>query len=90
VIINSLEDIKNAPASAEKLAFLDNLLSDTIVYDDASYPEDYDHSLQPGDDGYIEPQIRTERNLIPMQRWGFQSESEVTAMRDKVQSELKA
>jgi len=41
----------------------------TVEVDTAEYPEDYDHTLQPGDDGYIAPAIVQVEVSAPAERY---------------------
>ena len=79
LIINTPADLTATEANEERTAFLTSLLNDEITFDDAVYPEGYDHQLQPGDDGYIEPVIRKEWNAGAAAAWGFGSKAEIQA-----------
>lgn len=85
LIINSSADMAVAAdasgpqAAAERLAFLQAMHDDMITFDDAVYPEDYDNTLQPGDEGYIAPVIRREWNAGPAKAWGFASRNDLAA-----------
>ena len=70
-LFNTIDDIQSAPNTSEKRAFLQALLNDFVTFDDASYPEGYDTTLQPGDAGYIAPVIRQEWNAGAAAQWGF-------------------
>ena len=80
-IFNTYSDLQLAANAEEKRAFLQALLNDYITFDDAVYPEDYDTTLKPGDDGYIAPVVRKEWNAGAAAGWGF-------ADRAAVESEL--
>ena len=71
MLINTATDLQTAEPSAERTAFLTNLLNDYVIFDDAEYPEDYDRELQEGDAGYVAPVIRTEWNAGAAAAWGF-------------------
>lgn len=73
MLINTATDLQTAEPSAERTAFLQNLLNDYTTFDDAEYPEGYDRNLQPGDDGYVEPVLRQEWNAGAAAAWGFNS-----------------
>ena len=83
LIINSPADLEAADATpaavAERTAFLTALLNDYVRFDDAEYPEDYDRTLQPGDEGYIAPVIREEWNAGAAATWGFTSREQIEA-----------
>lgn len=79
LIINTPSDLVATEASDERTAFLNSLLNDYITFDDAVYPQDYDHNLQPGDDGYIAPVIRQEWNAGSSAGWGFTSREQIEA-----------
>lgn len=78
-IINNAADLASTPASDEHLAFLNGLLNDYTVFDDAEYPEGYDRTLVDGDDGYVEPVIRSEWNAGAAAAWGFTSREQIEA-----------
>ena len=71
MLINTATDLQTAEPSAERTAFLTNLLNDYVIFDDAEYPQDYDRTLVEGDDGYVAPVIRTEWNAGAAAAWGF-------------------
>jgi hypothetical protein len=73
MLINTVTDLQEAGTSAERTAFLTNLLNDYITFDDAEYPQDYDRTLVEGDVGYVVPAIRTEWNAGAAAAWGFNS-----------------
>ena len=73
MLINTATDLQTAEPSAERSAFLTNLLNDYIIFDDAEYPQDYDRELQEGDDGYVTPVIRREWNAGAAAAWAFAS-----------------
>ena len=79
MLINTATDLQTAEPSAERTAFLTNLLNDYVIFDDAEYPEDYDRELQEGDDGYVAPVIRTEWNAGAAAAWGFASREQIEA-----------
>lgn len=79
IIFNSAADLQAAPNTPEKQAFLQAILNDYITFDDAVYPPDYDHSLQPGDDGYVAPVIRKEWNATAAAAWGFNNREAIEA-----------
>ena len=78
-IINNPTDLASAPASDEHLAFLNGLLNDYTTFDDAEYPDSYDQTLVDGDDGYVEPVIRSECNAGAAAAWGFADQAAVEA-----------
>ena len=78
-IINNPADLASAPASDEYLAFLNGLLNDYTTFDDAEYPDGYDQTLVDGDDGYVEPVIRSEWNTGAAAAWGFADQAAVEA-----------
>jgi hypothetical protein len=79
MLINTATDLQDAPSSAERNAFLTNLLNDYTTFDDAPYPEGYDRALVEGDVGYIAPVIRTEWNAGAAAAWGFTSREAIEA-----------
>jgi hypothetical protein len=80
MLINTVSDLQTAEPSAERDAFLRAMLNDFVTFDDAEYPEGYDHMLKPGDDGYIEPVIRKEWNAGAAASWGFASREQIEQM----------
>ena len=78
-IINNIADLTSAPASDEHLAFLNGLLNDYTIFDDAEYPDGYDQTLVNGDVGYVEPVIRSEWNAGAAAAWGFANRAAVEA-----------
>jgi hypothetical protein len=80
MLINTIEDLQAATDSHEQVAFLQTLLNDYVTFDDAVYPEDYDRSLQEGDEGYIAPVTRTEWNATAAASWGFQGREQIQAL----------
>ena len=76
-IINTPADLQDSPNTEAKQRLLQNLLNDYVTFDDAVYPDDYDSSLKPGDDGYIEPVIRKEWNAGAAAGWGFESREQI-------------
>lgn len=78
-IVNTPADLASAPASDEHLAFLNGLLNDYVIFDDAAYPDGYDRTLVDGDDGYVEPVIRSEWNAGAAAAWGFADQAAVEA-----------
>ena len=79
MLINTATDLQTAEPSAERTAFLQNLLNDYVIFDDAEYPDDYDRELQEGDDGYVTPVIRREWNAGAAAAWGFASRRAIEA-----------
>jgi hypothetical protein len=79
MLINTATDLQGAPSSPEHTAFLEALLSDYVIFDDAAYPEGYDRTLVDGDDGYVEPVIRNEWNAGAAATWGFANRAAVEA-----------
>lgn len=79
-IINTISDLASADQTQERKAFLQALLNDYITFDDASYPEGYDTTLQPGDTDYIAPVIRQEWNAGAAAAWGFADRAAVEAV----------
>lgn len=49
----------------------------TIRVNAADYPEDYDQSLQPGEDGYVAPDWRDQVDMRSLQSFGFESTEEL-------------
>jgi len=80
MLINTATDLQTAEPSAERTAFLQNLLNDYITFDDAEYPEGYDRTLQEGDDDYVAPVIRQEWNAGAAAAWGFASRESIEAV----------
>jgi hypothetical protein len=70
---NTPSDLQSVPPDVELGAFLSALLNDYIAYDDAAYPENYNHSLKESDEEFIEPVIRREWNAAAAAAWGFSS-----------------
>lgn len=81
-IINTASDLNAAPDTAQKRAFLQSLLNNYIIFDDAEYPEDYDRNLRQGDEGYIEPVIRQEWNSGDAASWGFSNREQIESLLD--------
>ena len=79
MLINTATDLQGAPSSPEHTAFLVNLLNDYITFDDAEYPEDYDCTIDEGDDGYVTPVLRQEWNAGAAAAWGFTSREQIEA-----------
>jgi hypothetical protein len=77
MLINTIQDFKDYELTGEKLAFLTSLYNDFIVFDDAEYPEDYDHTLQDGDVGFVAPVTRLEWNAGAAASWGFSSREQI-------------
>jgi hypothetical protein len=78
-IINTPADLQNSANTEAKQRLLQNLLNDYVTFDDAEYPEGYDHMLKPGDEGYIEPVIRKEWNAGAAAGWGFTNREQIEA-----------
>jgi hypothetical protein len=64
----------------ERQVFLTNLLNDYLTFDDAVYPRRYDRTLEPDEDGYIAPIIRTEWNAASAAAWGFEDQAAIETM----------
>lgn len=79
MLINTATDLQTAEPSAERTAFLTNMLNDYVIFDDAEYPQDYDRELQEGDDGYVTPVIRREWNAGAAAAWGLNSREAIEA-----------
>ena len=75
--INTPADLAAAESSPERTAFLTSLLNDYITFDDAEYPEDYDRTLEEGDEGYVTPILRQEWNAGAAAYWGFASREQI-------------
>jgi hypothetical protein len=71
MLINTVTDLQEAGTSAERTAFLTNLLNDYITFDDAPYPDGYDRTLVEGDTDYVAPVVRLEWNAGAAAAWGF-------------------
>ncbi|CAD5378485.1 conserved hypothetical protein [Pseudomonas sp. OF001] len=73
-IVQTAHDLE-ALRAANPVAYreqLERLLGASVVRSNvAEYPDDYDHSLQPGDAGYIAPQWQDHDDLAVIQRFGF-------------------
>ncbi len=81
LIINTPSDLSIAvEAGADRTPFLNSLLNDYITFDDAIYPEGYDHQLQEGDEGYVAPVLRQEWNAGAAAAWGFSSREEIQSL----------
>jgi hypothetical protein len=80
MLINTVGDLQSATATAERTAFLQSLLNDYTTFDDAEYPEDYDRTLEPGDEGYVEPVLRQVWNATAAAAWGFTSREQIEAL----------
>jgi len=80
MLINTATDLQAAEPSIERTAFLQNLLDDYIIFDDAEYPEGYDRQLQPGVEGYVVPVLREEWNAGAAAAWGFDSREAIEAV----------
>lgn len=52
-IINSQDDATSAHWTKEKIIEMATI---SVRHDKAVYPDDYDHTLKEGDDGWIEPE----------------------------------
>lgn len=79
MLINTTTDLQATEAGPEQQAFLQALLNDFVVFDDAEYPEGYDRTLQEGDEGYIAPVLRQEWNAGAAAGWGFSSRDQIEA-----------
>jgi len=79
-IFNTTADLQAAPNTPEKQAFLQALLNDYITFDDAEYPEGYDHTLKEDDDGYIAPILRRVWNANAAKAWGFNNRNEIESL----------
>ena len=79
MLINTATDLQGTQSSPEHTAFLEALLNDYVIFDDAEYPEEYDRTLSNGDDGYVEPVIRSEWNAGAAAAWGFATRQQVEA-----------
>jgi hypothetical protein len=77
MLINTVTDLQTAEPSAERTAFLQALLNDFVIFDDAEYPEGYDRELQEGDEGYVAPVPRQEWNAGAAAAWGFDSREQI-------------
>lgn len=82
-IMQTRQDIENAPKK-QRLEFLEWLKgAATVTVDAANYPEDYDNDLQEGEEGYVAPDWRDQVNMRSLQSFGFGSieelESELAA-----------
>lgn len=82
MLINTQADLQAAEAGPERTAFLQALLNDYVVFDDAAYPEGYDRELQEGDEGYVAPVLRQEWNAGAAAAWGFSNREAVQAALD--------
>jgi hypothetical protein len=81
-IFNTAADLQAAPNTSEKQAFLQALRNDHITFDDAEYPEGYDHTLKEGDEGYIAPVLRQVWNAGAAASWGFSSREQIESLLD--------
>ena len=79
-IINTANDLQTAGYSEERQVFLTNLLNDYLTFDDAVYPKRYDRTLEPDEDGYVAPIIRTEWNAASAAAWGFEDQGAIETM----------
>ena len=79
-IINTSADLKSAPSSPERTAFLQSLLNDYITFDDAEYPVIYNRTLVDGDEDYVTPVLRQEWNAGAAAAWGFTSQEQIEAL----------
>jgi len=79
MLINTATDLHATEAGPERQGFLQALLNDFVVFDDAEYPEGYDRTLQEGDEGYIAPVLRQEWNAGAAAAWGFASREQIEA-----------
>jgi len=79
MLINTPTDLQATKAGPEQQAFLQALLNDFVVFDDAEYPEGYDRTLQEGSEGYVAPVTRQEWNAGAAAAWGFSSRAQVEA-----------
>jgi hypothetical protein len=77
MLINTPTDLQATEAGPERQAFLQALLNDFVAFDDAEYPEDYDHDLGPDDEGYVAPVLRQEWNAGAAAAWGFTSREQI-------------
>ena len=59
-IVNSKDDAKAANLTDDRIIEMATI---SVRYDDAVYPEGYDHTLKEGDVGYIEPMERFEDEI---------------------------
>ncbi len=79
MLINTPADLQATEAGLEQQAFLQALLNDYTVFDDAEYPEGYDRTLQEGDEGYVAPVLRREWNAGAAAAWRFGSREQIEA-----------
>lgn len=79
MLINTATDLQTAEPSAERTAFLTNLLNDYVIFDDAPYPDGYDRTLVEGDEGYVVPVVRLEWNAGAAAAWGFANREQIEA-----------
>lgn len=59
-IINTATDKSNSDFSDEQII---KMATHSVRYDDAIYPDDYDHNLKSGDDGWVEEIWRFEEEI---------------------------
>lgn len=73
-IVNSRADLDRL-AAEDPAAYADFIArlqaACTVEVDTAEYPEDYDYTLQPGDEGYIAPVIVQIAVSAPAERYGY-------------------
>lgn len=71
-IINTRNDLEHIAGTEEYFQFLKSLYGSRIKkMDVAEYPENYNRSLAPEDEGYVASQIVEVVNLKEIERFGF-------------------
>ena len=79
--INTRADLDAIAGTPEHAAFL-SYLNATITHqaDQAVYPQNYDHTLQPGQTGYVAPNWQTITDLSVITRFGYTQETLAAAI----------
>lgn len=71
-IINTRADLDAISGTPEHAQFMEYLRGTmTLRKNVAVYPENYDHTLQPGDEGYVAPDWQEIEDLSVIERFGF-------------------
>lgn len=90
MIINTRADLEAVRGTALYDEFVDQLVGSTVRRTNvADYPEEYDHGLQPGDEGYIEPVWEEVDDFSIVKRMGF-GKTDIERLRGESQARAKA
>ena len=73
---DDLDALAGTPEHAEFMAYLKGTITRRV--DQATYPQDYDHTKKSGDMGYVAPDWHEVEDLQVIERFGF-TKAEVMA-----------